>query len=602
MKKYTVICYTRLPLEDAVYSEKLAFSMHLAIKKEEEDVISLNHNAGVLYVKATQNEDGTLNAKSMKNPFLFTMKDGNFGVIAVRIEPDGNGDESSRGKVLLFTSNDLLQYEEHTLLELPEIDLIDDVCCSYIEETQVYNICWKNKEGNIYAIEQKDLFVLDKKANKKKLEQLQIKPYKLVLEGAVSRNAIQVSEKIGNRIVCKLTVPENIANVVPESIIASKQKDVMEIRAKAIYSDGSEVMKPVDWNTESINWNKAGTYEISGRVHQDHYAFPISTDRADPCVGKWNGKYYFIATNDADANHTLYMRESDTILGLVNAEERLILDSSTYPHVGNLLWAPEFHVIKGRLYIFHAATPGEFMEEQSHVMTLRVNGDPMNRRDWSEPIKVVKKDGTALYTKGITLDMTEFEVDGKYYVMWSQRQFVSVDQGAWIYIAEINPNEPWKLISDPILISMPEYGWANNHTFVDEGPFALIRGKKVFVTFSSAAVDSTYTVGLLSANIGDDLLNPQVWQKCNYPLMSSRTKEGEYGTGHNAYVQDDDGLVWNTYHAKPGIDAPRSSGIRRVHFDVEGYPILEMTEELDLKPELAHVSMKVRNVMTSLPK
>ena len=92
MKKYTVICYTRLPLEDAVYSEKLAFSMHLAIKKEEEDVIPLNHNAGVLYVKATQNEDGTLNAKSMKNPFLFTMKDGNFGVIAVRIEPDGNGE------------------------------------------------------------------------------------------------------------------------------------------------------------------------------------------------------------------------------------------------------------------------------------------------------------------------------------------------------------------------------------------------------------------------------------------------------------------------------------------------------------------------------
>ncbi len=100
-------------------------------------------------------------------------------------------------------------------------------------------------------------------------------------------------------------------------------------------------------------------------------------------------------------------------------------------------------------------------------------------------------------------------------------------------------------------------------------------------------------VGLLSADPDADLLNPESWVKENYPLMSSRSKEGEYGTGHNSYVTDEDGLVWNAYHGKPGVDGPRSSGLRRVHFGADGYPILEMTEEKDLAPELTEVSMEV---------
>ena len=91
-----------------------------------------------------------------------------------------------------------------------------------------------------------------------------------------------------------------------------------------------------------------------------------------------------------------------------------------------------------------------------------------------------EKDGSYLYgEQGITLDMTEFEVNGRVYAAWSQRQFHPVDQGAWLYIAELDPEKPWKLISDPVLLSMPEYGWANNHTFVDEGPFTLITDKNI---------------------------------------------------------------------------------------------------------------------------
>ena len=201
----------------------------------------------------------------------------------------------------------------------------------------------------------------------------------------------------------------------------------------------------------------------------------------------------------------------------------------------------------------------------------------------------IKKTGKMFYQYGLYKPLVNKKLGSPATV----RQFFPVDQGAWLYIAEIDPDQPWKLISDPVLLSMPEYGWANNHTFVDEGPFALLGKEKIFLTFSSAAVDSTYVVGLLSADLSADLLDPASWTKENYPLMSSRSREGEFGTGHNSYITDEDGLVWNAYHARPGIDGPRSAGLRRVHFGPDGYPVLDLTEELDLSPELVWVSARV---------
>mgnify|MGYP000308479503 FL=1 len=41
------------------------------------------------------------------------------------------------------------------------------------------------------------------------------------------------------------------------------------------------------------------------------------------------------------------------------------------------------------------------------------------------------------------------------------------------------------------------------------------------------------------------------------------------------------------------MDGPRSSGLRRVHFGADGYPVLDLTEEKDLAPGLTEVSMDV---------
>lgn len=590
---YYILCYTRLPIDEAVYAPKLAYSMHLAYSEDGVSFHALNHNSGVLFAKATQNPDLSLNAKSLKNPYLFRMADGNYGVIAIRTEPDGTEDSQSKGCALLFTSTDLLHYKELGLLDLKGDTYIKDICCLYDLNEKKYIIRWSDADGNFYK-NAADITNPGNISSPQKAEAFSMKHIVSDIEGIAERNVITVSREIAHRLICKLLVPVNIKIEVPKEINASSDNDLTKVMAAAVYSDGTTAVKRIDWDTSLVNWKKAGSYSIHGRVHQEHYEFPIAIHRADPCIGKWKGKYYFIATNDADGNHSLYIREADTIPGLVNAKETLILDTTMYEHLGNLLWAPEFHIIGDDLYIFHAGTPGEFIKEQSHVMKLKKDGNPLNAADWEMPIRVMKKDGSYLYDEaGITLDMTSFECNGSLYVIWAQRQFSPIDLGSWLYIAKADKEEPWRLISDPVLLSMPDYGWANNHTFVDEGPYALFTDKKVFVTFSSALVDSTYSVGLLSADPEADLLDPDSWTKENYPLLTSRSVPGEYGPGHNAYVTDDDGNVWNTYHARPGIDQPRCSGLRRVHFDIDGYPVLDLTEDKDLDKALARVSATV---------
>lgn len=591
--KHSVMCYTREPMDEQVYAPKLAYSMHLAYSENGADYRPLNHNSGVLFALATENEHGQLQAKSLKNPYLFERPDGTFGVVAVRTEPEGGPDASSCGSVLLFATADLLRYEEIGLLDLKGGSDIDDVMCEYVEARQGYVIRWRDTGGGYYASFAADLSDLDGASAPEQAEPFRIESPAADIEGIAPRNTLALPQRVAERLVRKLTVPVNIRNEVPLCIAAAARGELDTVQATAVYSDGTTAAKPVDWQAGSIDWTRAGSYRITGRVRQDHFAFPMASHRADPNIVKWRGRYYFIATNDKNGNKSLSIRAADRIPELEHADESTILDTEMHDHLKAFLWAPEIHAIGEDLYIFHAGSTGEFAAIQSHVMKLRRGGDPTVAADWERPVRVVKRDGTPLCDNGITLDMTALLWRGRLYVLWAQRVLAPHDLGSWIYIAEADHEQPWLLKSDPVLLSRPDYGWANNRTFVDEGPFALVTDKRIFVTIASALVDATYCVGLLSADPDAELLDPRSWTKGNYPLLTSRSVPGEYGPGHNSYVQDDQGLIWNVYHARNGIDRPRCSGVRRVHFDIDGYPVLDLTEDKDLDPALAEVSLEV---------
>lgn len=603
--------YTREPIDNVLYDPRLAYSLHLALSRDGVHYRGLNHNSGVLFALATENEDGSLNPMSLKNPWLFRMRDGSYGVLAVRIPGDGGEDESSRGAVLFWTTKDLLEYREEGLIALCD-EYVEKAACVYQEETDIYALEWQTGNGTCYRTQRRELTAGVRKPagdmaetagdaevipgepellkgsaesgkNSDATASLGVIPEQMT--GAVIQNALEVPPEVADRLRKKLMTPENVGVLFPEEVWVHGREELENCKAGLFYSDGGTGSAKVDWELENVDFDSPGQYKIRGRLHQDHFAFPVAFNRADPCIGRWQGKYYFISTNDADHEHTIYVREADSIPELVTAEDHLILDAYTYEGIGGLLWAPEFHEINGKLYIFHAATPGEFFWEESHVMELREGGSPACREDWSAPRRVVRKDGSELCEAGktITLDMTCFAWEGKWYACWSQRQFLPKDLGAWLYIAELNPEKPWMLASDPVVLSKPDYGWGNNHTFVEEGPFAVPGADRLYLTFSAAAVDTSYVVSYLVLEKGKNPLIRENWRKNNYPILTSRSVEGEYGTGHNAYVTDGEGRIWNTYHARPGTEGVRSSGIRRVCFDIDGAPVLDMTEELELK-------------------
>ncbi len=531
-----VLSYTREPGEDMIYASRLAYSMHLAYR-EGEKFVPFHHNEGILYAKATHNPDGTMNAKSLRSPWIFERGSVGYGVAAIRLEADGEADPESEGCVLVFESGDLVHFDEIGLFRLQEGGHIREVRCRFDEEQKSYRFLWKNENGT-WMEGEGDPFA-----------EKQIRNQSVVGDVVISFPAAEAAAASGADM--ERIEPGNILEI-PDSVgDYMKQKLCQGYGTDSALADDSRPMC---------------------------FPFPFAVNRADPCCMYWHGKYYYVATNDADENHTLYIRCSETLEGIISAAEVLLLDSDTWPGIAGLLWAPEFHEIGGSLYIFHAATSGEFFYEESRVMKLRDGGDPMCREDWSAPRLVVRKDGTPLCQEGrvISLDMTSFVYKERVYAMWSQRQFLPVDQGAWLYVAEINEREPWKLESDPVCIAKPEYGWENNHTFVVEGPYALWHDGKLMVTYSGAAVDATYSVGLLVPRMGSDILDPVNWRKSNYPLLSSRSVPGEYGPGHNSFMEDEDGTLWNFYHARAGLDAPRSSGARRVYFDVDGEPVLDV--------------------------
>jgi GH43 family beta-xylosidase len=591
---YEVLCYTREPQEEQLYAPKLAYSMHLAYSRDGAPYQPLNHHSGILFARATEQDNGTLCAKSLRNPYLFAMADGTYGVVAIRTEAGGEPDPESRGAVLLFVSPDLLQYNEIGLLQLGSDRHIRDVRCAYESDNGRYVIDWVDDDGKGYRSTCADIARLVGLSQPEPQPPFELHLPALAVDGMVPRNSIAVPPQIGERLISKLTVPIHVRTDAPESIETTEGLEQLRAaQATVIYSDGTTASKRVDWETSGIDWDKPGTYRISGRIRQERFPFPIATHRADPCVAKWNGRYYFIATNDADGNRSLSIRSAESISELVAAEEIKVLDTERYDYLRNFLWAPEFHVIGGALYLFFAGSTGEFKDIQSHVMRLMKGGDPAAAADWEMPVRVIREDGSPLFEQGITLDMTILQWKGRLYALWAQRQLAPYDLGSWIYIAEVEGDKPWQLKSEPVWISRPDYGWSNNRTFVEEGPFVLITDRKIFVTIAGAMVDATYCVGLLSADRDADLLDPASWTKGNYPLLTSRSVPGEYGPGHNSYVADDDGVIWNVYHARPGIDEPRSTGFRRVHFDIDGYPVLDLTPDRDVNPALAEISLEV---------
>lgn len=242
-------------------------------------------------------------------------------------------------------------------------------------------------------------------------------------------------------------------------------------------------------------------------------------------------------------------------------------------------------------------------DPQAYVIELKDGGDPLNPDDWEDPRRCIlpdmryagdnpRGDGKG----GISIDMTYFEAGGESYVAWSYRTYAGTDSGSMILLATVDPDMPYRITSEPILLTRPRFGWENvDITDNNEGPNAIVTDDKVYLSYSAgSAGGNTYAVGMLTANIGDDLLDPESWTKSLVPWLASDFVEGQYGPGHNSFFVDEYGDTYIAYHSHVTLTDPnRVDGIRRVHFAKNGEPVLDMSYEQDIPTEEQSVKITV---------
>ena len=390
---------------------------------------------------------------------------------------------------------------------------------------------------------------------------------------------------------------------VGSSVLTSKfsdfGKDIVAYIGKSSYQDPS-------WTgfvREVQVYQGAKTEAEVTQMYNDTKGSSISTkgteteifiqDRADPFItlGK-DGYYYFTASypmygfRDAQGYDRIILRRSKTLDGLKTAEEKVVFDEqdSTISH--RFIWAPEMHYIGGKWYLFYAASgqANNVWDINCHVLMCK-GQDPYND-EWEEKGKFQAADGDTFSFTGFSLDMTYFECNGRSYVIWAQKP---VNGTSNLYMAEVDPKEPWKTKTKAMLLTKPEYYWECVSIPVNEGASVVMHDGKVIVAYSASATGPEYCIGFMYADEKADLLDIKSWTKQKTPALTSDDLVDEYGPGHNSFTKDADGNDIFVYHSRdkacfenkckygsedPLYDPCRSARIRKVKWDENGLPIL----------------------------
>ena len=102
------------------------------------------------------------------------------------------------------------------------------------------------------------------------------------------------------------------------------------------------------------------------------------------------------------------------------------------------------------------------------------------------------------------------------------------------------------------------------------------------MTYSASATDENYAMGLLSADAGANLLEPDSWTKSPEPVLTSSPAHSIFGPGHNSFtLAEDDKTVMLVYHARtyteiegdPLWNPDRHTFVKPLRWDEDGMPM-----------------------------
>ena len=275
------------------------------------------------------------------------------------------------------------------------------------------------------------------------------------------------------------------------------------------------------------------------------YNNPIVIERADPWIYKHNDGYYYF-TGSVPGYQSIEVRRSKTLNGLQDGEIKTVWKAHNEGIQSELIWAPEIHYIRGKWYIYYAASNhAEIRDRDFHhrMFVLECDSENPLEGEW------IEKGEIKTHQKSFAIDGTAFELNDKLYYVWCQLE-PAITNNSNLYISEME--NPWTLKGKILLLSVPEYDWECEGFKVNEGPAAIVKDDKVIITYSASATDHTYKMGMLWADINDDLLDGFSWHKSPEPVFQSSEKNQQFGPGHNSFTRDEtDTYDLLVYHARP---------------------------------------------------
>ncbi|MBQ4075539.1 MAG: family 43 glycosylhydrolase [Clostridia bacterium] len=308
---------------------------------------------------------------------------------------------------------------------------------------------------------------------------------------------------------------------------------------------------------------------------------PFIAQRADPCVRRISGKWYFTAS--VPSYNGIAVRCADTLEGLRDAEEKMIWHAHESGVMSRHIWAPELHFLDGCWYIYFAAGEKDDCWKIRPWVLRCKDADPVNGA-WEECGMLRRAEGDQFSFTAFSLDMTVFEHGGKRYCIWAEK----VSTGPMIsnlYIAEMAT--PLSLKTPQMLLSSPSYAWERHGFWVNEGPAVLEHEGRIYVTFSGSDTSAAYCMGLIWMEGQDDPMDISAWHKVNHPVFVTNREKGIFGPGHNTFFRDEEGRIYTSYHARPYdeivgdplYDPNRHAFVMEVPFK-DGMPVFSLDHQL----------------------
>lgn len=617
-------------------------SVYFAVSKDGKEFEVLNNGGGVIFAKR--------GSKQVKEPRVYK-DNGKFKVMAA--------DNTASNGVHEFTSEDGIHYYDETITE------------DYADADGPLK-----KENFQLMLKGENILTTDTKITLGNAVELTEAEYKRFLDklGTVKNTGLEQTEldavnvEAGSDIAAALTEQRPSVNATysdgstqkfnidwseaAKGIDNSKVGETYTLTGKVAQTKYLNNLKAINGSTlpeddpENVNANEPDNYnETTGDVYYDKTKYVEGM--ADPMIywDEQTGYYYMTGSyfpeekdkdklpgDNTEQYDRVVLRRGRTLEELQDRSKQVTIwkvgnqgfEDASGNNVASghrYIWAPEIHRVGNKWVVYFTESHGDLFNIYCHALVLDGTKDPYETAlqasngvsEWKDYQMRGGTGKTKAITSSFCLDMTYFKdaVNGKSYVIWASKGYGNSE----LYMSQVSEDEPWKLTSEIILLTTPEYGWENVRYIVNEGPTVLQKDGNIFMCYSASGTGSEYAIGMMSAKAGTDLLKIDNWTKSPYPLLTSRDVDGEEGPGHNSFTVDQDGNAIFVYHARPTShnyehcgwngtqsthyndeplnDPCRHARLKRVHWAADGTPILKMTYEDELLEANQNVTVKV---------